>query len=593
MKLPHCMIAFLLILLSLSIFCTTDPVGSGGGSGTDIVCQVYDSSYCGIDSAVVTILPSSFIPGVTDTNTISSFHVITDADGKFRIDSILIDNLSDSLFTITISHKKNIGSFRNINFKNERAFECFTDDSMVIHHFVLEPNGKASGHIVKGPENKLTNRALVFVPGTDFSDTTDENGKYVLDSLPTKVKTLSFLDLDTTNNQIDMKDVDIQSGSETSLDTVSLNGIVLLLLQNNFPKRLDTLYTLDTPKQINYLNMGSTIQIKTPTSFNGFEFVNWELTYGSTTILADSLDSTSFIVDSNSIVKANYRDIAGPDSIENLNIDVKGNQVTFTWSPTTDNDTVKEYCIIYRYQSDSSIVDTFTYKDTIAFFEGLAYQNAAYTCTLKAIDPSGNSSAPKIISFNTEKNDSTPPIFNSEIMIQKLNATYATIYWNPAVDGLGIKKYEILINDIAQTFRTETFYGAEGLVPGVTYNTKIRAYDYYDNISNWIEKDITMPLINDSISPTVPIIDSNSVNGQEIYFSWQSSTDNVSDTLTYEIKYAPLNNSSITPVFINLSNVNEYKITGLESATTYEISIRAYDLAWYFSDASTIQITTE
>ncbi len=595
MKFPHFLIVFLINLALLTLSCTSDSSTEAladGGSGTDIVCLVYDADYYEVEGAKVVIRPSDYRPGLDDTTKISTFTGQTNSKGEFTIDSVYMDSLTDSNFTISIINEDNTGSIRTVNFYNARDFEYIDDSVQVLRYFVLEPNGKASGHVVNGPQNKLTNRALVFIPGTNFSDTADTNGKYLLDSIPTGLQKLIFIDLDSTEKSVDVENVEIKTESETNLDTISLNGIVLLQLTNNFPKRLDTLYTLNTPSQYYYLNMGSDTTISTPLLFNNFQFSNWELIYGSTKIALDTLNTTTFTVDSNTIIRANYKDIQGPDSIENINIDVKGNQVTFTWSPTTDNDTVKEYCIIYRYQSDSSIIDTFTYTDTIAHFEGLSYENAAYTCTLKALDPSGNVSAPNILFFKTEKNDSTPPVFNSDITIQKLNSTYASIFWNPAVDGLGIKKYEVLVDDKYQEFRTECFYHGEDLTPGDTINVKIRAYDYYDNISAWIEKDVIMPLVNDTIAPTVPIIDSSSVSGQAIYFSWTPSTDNISDTVTYEIKYLP-NGLSSTPVFVTLSGAEEYTISGLKGATTYNISIRAFDKAWYYSDFSTVQIATE
>lgn len=597
MKFPQ-FIAVLLVTLYLFILsCTSDP-SSGlevvdGGSGTDIVCLVYNSDYYEVEGAKVVIRPSDFRPGLDDTTQISTFTGKTNSKGEFIIDSIYIDSLTDSNFTISIINGDNTGSIRAVNFKNVRDFDYIDDSVKILRYFVLEPNGKASGHVVNGPENKLTNRALVFIPGTNFADTADSNGEYLLDSIPTGLQKLTFIDLDSTEKTIDIENVEIKKESETDLDTVSLNGIALLQLTNNFPNRLDTLYTLNTPSQYYYISMETETTITTPPLFNNFQFVNWELVYGKTKVVLDTANSSIFAVDSNSIVRANYKDIQGPDSIENINIDVKGNQVTFTWSPTTDNDTVKEYCIIYRYQSDSSIIDTFIYTDTVAYFEGLSFENTSYTCTLKAMDPSGNFSPPNILTFKTEKNDSTPPVFNSDITIQKLNSTYASIFWNPAVDGLGIKKYEVLVNDKYTEFRTECFYHGEDLTPGDTINVKVRAYDYYDNISTWIEKDIIMPLTNDTIAPTIPIIDSSWAQGQSIYFSWAPSIDNISDTVTYEIKYLPLDNSGSTPVFITLLNTNEYTLSGLKSTTTYEISIRAFDKAWYYSDFSTVQVTTE
>lgn len=590
MRLPQFVTILLSLIILIPISCTNNSVD--GGSGTDIVCQVFDSKYNGIGNAKVIIRPSNYKPGIDNIDTIFTFEGTTDKNGKLTIEKLDLENLLDD-YTISIISLDSAGCIRTINFSDNRHFSTISNTSKTFRDFVLTSNGKISGHIVNGEENKVTNRALAFIPGTEFSDTTDTTGYYALNNIPTQFEKLSFLDLDTIGNEISIEEIKIISNKENYLDTVSLKGVVILQLQNNFSHRLDTLYKTGDVKQTSYLSIGGNKTIKTLPLYNNFQFVNWEVIYGSAIILTDSLDSTNVIVDSNSIIQANYKDIEGPDSIENINIDVKGNQVTFTWSPTIDNDTVKEYCIIYRYQSDSSIIDTFLYYDTIAFFEGLSYENATYVCTLKALDPSGNSSKSTILSFKTEKNDSTPPVFNSSIMIQKLNATYATVFWNPAVDGLGIRKYEILINDEYQTYRTECFYSGEGLTPGDTFNVKVRAYDYYDNISNWIETDVIMPLDNDTIAPTVPLIDSSSVNGQEIYFSWTASTDNLSNTVTYEIKYQPKDNSSVTPVYINLSNATEYKITGLQSSTTYNVEVRAYDLAWYFSDASTIEVTTE
>lgn len=599
MKSPCFTIHFLLVILITLLACSDDPVA--GGSGTDIVCKVYDSNFDVIKNAEITFKPTAYIHGLSKDSNWVFFSGTTDSNGIFKIECFDTINRSHDKYTVTIKADSNTGTIRSIDFTDERIFESEIKNNgltiLELHDFFVYPNGKAYGHIANGPKNELTGRAIVYVPGTEYHDTTNDNGEYKLDSLPIgDGYSLGFYDIDSTEKIVEIEDVQINSGDSVYLDTISLNGLALLHLQNNFPNRLDTLYSLNTPVEKNYITFGDTDTITTPTLFNNFQFVKWEKVSGSVSILSDSSSSTAIRVDSNSIIKAIYKDIQAPDSIKNINVQVLGNQATITWSPTSDNDTILQYMIIYRYQSDSSIIDTFNYTDTIAFFEGLYYQNTTYSCTLKAIDPSGNATAPQLVTFKTLKDDSTPPVFNSEIKIHKLNSTYASVFWNPAVDELGIKKYEVMINNDPNyaEFKTECFHNGDNLTPGDTFNIKVRAYDYYENVSEWIETDVILPLINDTLAPSIPAIDSSSTSGQDIYFSWTPSIDNVTDTVTYEIKYEIASDTTgQSEVFINVKNAEEYTISGLISNTDYKISIRAFDLAWYYSDVSSVILKTE
>ena len=81
------------------------------------------------------------------------------------------------------------------------------------------------------------------------------------------------------------------------------------------------------------------------------------------------------------------------------------------------------------------------------------------------------------------KPDRTPPTVPSNLKAVTITDTTATLSWNASTDNVGVKSYDIYINNSCLSSCVSTTYTVNGLIPSTTYKFYIKAKDAKGNLS--------------------------------------------------------------------------------------------------------------
>ncbi len=162
---------------------------------------------------------------------------------------------------------------------------------------------------------------------------------------------------------------------------------------------------------------------------------------------------------------------------------VSSSQISFSWSPSTDNVAVREYKI-HRNNSYLASATGASYTDTSVA------PNTAYQYTVAAYDTNGNYSgwsAPLSVTTppSTLATDYSPPTAPSGLSVTSVTSSSVTLSWSPSTDAVGVVGYKIYRDGSFQNSVSLTSYSDFGLFPGYTYRYNVAAYDAVGNISPW------------------------------------------------------------------------------------------------------------
>ena len=160
-----------------------------------------------------------------------------------------------------------------------------------------------------------------------------------------------------------------------------------------------------------------------------------------------------------------------------------------------------------------------------------------------------------------------------------------TLNWTASTDNFGVASYEVFKDGVSVGTTTTTNMNITGLAPTTTYVMTVTAKDAAGNTSAASSPLSVTTVSVDNQAPTVPTaLVSSAITSTGFTLSWTASTDNVGVALYSIYKDG-------TPLITtNLTTVN---ITGLASATTYSITVKAADAAGNISPASdALSVTT-
>ena len=124
--------------------------------------------------------------------------------------------------------------------------------------------------------------------------------------------------------------------------------------------------------------------------------------------------------------------------------------------------------------------------------------------------------------------DTRPPPAPTNLRIESLSFTSATLAWSPSADDSGWVMYEVEANALPQSLvrygSTEPSKAVTGLTPGLTYTMSVVAVDGSGNRSAAGALQLTTPV--DSTPPTVPTdLHALSPNGFVDSIQWTASVD--------------------------------------------------------------------
>jgi endo-1,3(4)-beta-glucanase len=176
--------------------------------------------------------------------------------------------------------------------------------------------------------------------------------------------------------------------------------------------------------------------------------------------------------------------------------------------------------------------------------------------------------------------DTQPPTAPGTPSASSVTVTTAVLVWTASTDNTAVTGYEVTVDGRLFNTAVPTLV-VTGLSPGTQYLASVVAFDAAGNRSSASSGFFVTAA--DTQSPTTPgAVVASDVTATGATLTWAASTDNVGVT-GYEVT---VGSSTVNSATTTLA------LTGLSPATTYPVSVRAFDAAGNFSAASMGSFTT-
>lgn len=120
--------------------------------------------------------------------------------------------------------------------------------------------------------------------------------------------------------------------------------------------------------------------------------------------------------------------------------------------------------------------------DVLTFKDSKLSAGTTYFYKVRAISNNGAAPLSNIVSANT-KTDNTPPTAPMSVLVVYSTNSAIQIKWNPSIDNVGIKNYQVYMNGVKTYSTTDTSIIAGGLQKGSIYTFYVKAVDSSDNYS--------------------------------------------------------------------------------------------------------------
>ena len=270
--------------------------------------------------------------------------------------------------------------------------------------------------------------------------------------------------------------------------------------------------------------------------------------------------------------------------------------VTVSYNRATDATGLSGYFIYANNVKNNAL----TVWDTVYTITGLQ-ANTDYNITVAAADYAGNETLSDIIQVKTFDTDLTKPDQPSEIVASNINYTSFSLKWNTASDNIGTIGYNVFLDNqkIGYKLIEDTTFAFTNLITSHQYQIKLVAYDYAGNVSDTSEI-VNVTTLTDVKAPSTPILYASSLkSSSEIALTWASSTDNVYVEYYNLYKNGNLLQENIPAhvymgIPINGESFYNYKITGLQSDSVYNLSVKGFDNSGNDSEFSnTVTVKTD
>lgn len=185
--------------------------------------------------------------------------------------------------------------------------------------------------------------------------------------------------------------------------------------------------------------------------------------------------------------------------------------------------------------------------------------------------------------------DTQAPTAPTNLAASAITSISFTLSWTAATDNVGVTGYDVYQNGIKinLTNITGTSYNVIGLLPGITYEYYVKAKDAAGNQSvNSTTLNVTTSL-PDIIPPSAPTnLQSSIITQTGFTLKWTAATDNTA-VAGYDVY------KDGVKINAALVTTTTYNVTGLTTATTYSMTVKAKDAAANESAASiALPVTT-
>ncbi len=210
---------------------------------------------------------------------------------------------------------------------------------------------------------------------------------------------------------------------------------------------------------------------------------NWDtanVTNGTHNITAIATDTSGLTATTNIQVNVANADTTPPSTPTGLTANATAyNNVSLSWSPSTDNIGVTGYYIVRNGVTIANVSSGTTYSDSSVT------GSTTYTYQVLAYDAAGNNSA-----LSTSANVTTPPIPDTSppsqptnLVANVISSSQINLSWTASTDNVGVAGYNIYRNGVKVASVSTNSYGDTGLSANTTYQYYVIAYDAKSNLS--------------------------------------------------------------------------------------------------------------
>lgn len=186
---------------------------------------------------------------------------------------------------------------------------------------------------------------------------------------------------------------------------------------------------------------------------------------------------------------------------------------------------------------------------------------------------------PTIEYQNVAADDTTAPRAPRNVNVSDIDKTTATVTWDEAIDNVGVKGYNIYLEDSEEPLNgdelvTDLSYKLEDLDAGTDYTVSVEAVDKAGNKSDKASADFTTVRDGDVTPPSAPgSVTVSDIKTDSAVVAWKQASDNVA-VAGYNIYLG----DSETPVNGDqLVTGLTYTLEGLDAATEYTVKVEAVD----------------
>ena len=290
-------------------------------------------------------------------------------------------------------------------------------------------------------------------------------------------------------------------------------------------------------------------------------------------------------------------DVTAPSAPTNAVASAIGNQVTISWTKSSDNWTVAGYRI---EDNGTPVANTAAGVTTVALspvapgphsytvraFDTASPRGAGADIATQIIagfgNPYGNLSAPSNVATTTSL-DVIPPTKPTGLSVVT-SPGQVVLTWSPSTDDVGVTNYVVhrtpaFASD--PSTGTTTTYTDSGLAAGA-YTYTVTAYDLAGNNATSLPVTANVTAVLDTQAPTAPpgvtATTNPDVHGRNILVSWSASTDNIG-VAAYEIHRAGFGAATPGPLLTTVNGSTLSYIDANLPAGTYTYTVVAKDSA--------------
>ena len=265
-----------------------------------------------------------------------------------------------------------------------------------------------------------------------------------------------------------------------------------------------------------------------------------------------------------------------PNARPTVSLNVEENVANFSTTTLTANASGDVYKVEYYYDwhyigESKDASSNFAYDWKVRLATG-----QSYLITAVAVDSQGKMTKPspgaeKTITVEAS-NDTEAPSAPDSLAASEVTNTSVKLSWIGSTDNNGVARYEIYNGTDSLT--SANYLLSESvvadLVPGTTYDLKVRAVDFAGNASDF-SNSVVITTLPDNENPSDPTnLRADGITNRTLVLQWNASEDNV------KVDYYEVFRNGVS---LGQTSELSFSATGLAPNTGYTFGVQAVDVS--------------